>query len=150
MDVDVRLLDTTAPGTDLMADSRPAVTGPNVRDLGVSLKAAPPYYFLECSTDAMISTDGSTIVCGYSTTVGKTTTMGFAQYSTRTGKMNHVFGLIHFQGEAPTGQSMYWVNSTGKIAIGISETTGGGRIGVMNGDTFTPLPGVTGFETIAW
>jgi hypothetical protein len=149
-DVDVRLLDTAARGTDLMADSRPAVTGPSVRDLGFSLKAAPPYYFLQCFTDAMISVDGSTIVCGYSTTVGKTTTMGFAQYSTRTGKMNHVFGLIHFQGEAPTGISLYWVNSTGTTAIGTSETTGGGRVGVMNGDTFTPLPGVTGFEAIAW
>jgi hypothetical protein len=150
MDVDVRLLDTAAPGTDLMADSRPAVTGPNVRDQGVSLKAAPPYYFFGCDTDAMISIDGSTIVCGYSTTVGKTTTMGFAQYSTRTGKMNHVFGLIHFQGEAPIGLSLYWVNSTGTTAIGPSETASGGRIGVMNGDTFTPLPGVRGFEAIAW
>jgi hypothetical protein len=42
------------------------------------------------------------------------------------------------------------VNSAGNIAIGTSETTGGGRVGVMNGDTFTPLPGVTGFEAIAW
>jgi hypothetical protein len=145
--VGVRLLDTAARGTDLMADSR-AVIERNY--LGRSPKAAPPYYFLGCITDAMISIDGSAIVCGYSTTVGKTTTMGFAQYSTRTGKMNHVVGLVHFQGNAPLGISLYWVNSTGKTAIGTSETTGGGRIGVMNGNTFTPLPGVTGFEAIAW
>lgn len=145
----VRLLDTAARGTDLMADSRP-VFDEDRRDLGLSLKAGPPYYFLSCITDAMISIDGSAIVCGYSTTVGKTTTMGFARYSTRTGKMNHVIGLVRFEGGAPTGISLYWVNSTGKIAIGTSETTGGGRIGVMNGDTFTPLPGVRGFEAIAW
>jgi hypothetical protein len=145
--VGVRLLDTAARGTDLMADSR-AVIDQNF--LGRSLNAAPPYYFVSCITDAMISIDGSAIVCGYSTTVGKTTTMGFAQYSTRTGKMNHVVGLVHFQGHAPTGISLYWVNSTGKIAIGTSETTGGGRIGVLNGDKFTPLPGVTGFAAIAW
>jgi hypothetical protein len=72
-------------------------------------------------------------------TVGNTTTMGFAQYSTGTGKMNHVVGLVHFDGQAPIGISLYWVNSTGNIAIGTSETTGGGRVGVMNGDTFTPV-----------
>jgi hypothetical protein len=146
----VRLLDTAAGGTNLMTDSR-LVFEQSIKDLGRSLKhAAPPYYFVSCITDAMISMDGSAIVCGYSTSVGKTTTMGFAQYSTGTGKMNHVVGLVHFQGHAPIGISLYWVNSTGKIAIGTSETTGGGRVGVMNGDTFTPLPGVTGFEAIAW
>lgn len=149
--VGVRLLDTAAGGTDLIADSRLAVIERNFRDLGRSLRnAAPPYYFVSCITDAMISMDGSAIVCGYSTSVGNTTTMGFAQYSTGTGKMNHVVGLVHFEGKAPIGISLYWVNSTGKIAIGTSETTGGGRVGVMNGDTFTPLPGVTGFEAIAW
>jgi hypothetical protein len=149
--IGVRLLDTAASGTDLMADSRLAVVERNFRDPGRSLRnAAPPYYFVSCITDAMISMDGSAIVCGYSTSVGNTTTMGFAQYSTGTGKMNHVIGLVHFEGQAPIGISLYWVNSTGKIAIGTSETSGRGRVGVMNGDTFTPLPGVTGFEAIAW
>ncbi len=134
-----------------MADSPLAATVRNLRDLVGSLRnAAPPYYFVSCITDAMISMDGSTIVCGYSTSIRKTTTMGFARYSTRTGKMNHVAGLVHFRGKAPLGISLYWVNSTGKIAIGTSETSGGGRVGVMNGNTFTPLPGVTGFEAIAW
>jgi hypothetical protein len=148
--VGVRLLDTAAPGTDLMADSRPVIDQ-DVRDFGRGLKAEPPYYFVSCSTAAMISIDGSAIVCGYSTTTDDDiTTMGFAQYSTRTGKMNHVVGLVRFKGEAPTGISLYWVNSTGTIAIGTSETAGGGRVGVMNGDKFTPLPGVRGFEAIAW
>ncbi len=146
----VRLLDTAAGGTDLMADSRLAVEQ-SFRDQGRSLKdAAPPYYFVSCTTAAMISMDGSAIVCGYSTTIGKTTTMGFAQYSTGTGKMSHVGGLVHFEGQAPIGISLYWVNSTGKTAIGTSETTSGGRVGVLSGDTFTPLPGVTGFAAIAW
>jgi hypothetical protein len=149
--VSVRLLDTTAGGANLIADSRLAVTERSFRDLGRSLKnASPPYYFVSCITDAMISMDGSAIVCGYSTSVGKTTTMGFAEYSTRTGTMDHVVGLVHFQGHAPIGIALYWVNSTGTIAIGTSETAGGGRVGVMNGDKFTPLPGVSGFEAIAW
>jgi len=149
--IGVRLLDTAAGGTDLMADSRLAVIERGSGDQGRSLRnAAPPYYFVSCLTDAMISMDGSAIVCGYSTSTGNTTTMGFAHYSTVTGKMNHVAGLVHFKGEAPTGISLYWVNSTGTIAIGTSHTTGGGRVGVMNGDTFTPLPGVTGFMAIAW
>jgi hypothetical protein len=148
--VGVRLLDTAARGTDLMADSRPVIDQ-DARDFGVSVKAEPPYYFLSCATNAMISVDGSAVVCVYSTTNDAgITTMGFARYSTRTGKMNHVDGLVRFKGEAPTGLSLYWVNSTGNIAIGTSETAGGGRVGVMNGDTFTPLPGVGGFEAIAW
>jgi len=147
----VRLLDTAAGGTDLMADSRLAVIVRNFSTLGQSLRhTAPPYYFVSCATDAMISMDGSTIVCGYSTTTGKTTTMGFAEYSTATGKMDQVVGLVHFEGNAPIGISLYWVNATGSIAIGTSETADGGRVGVMNGDTFTPLPGVTGRTTVAW
>ena len=149
--VGVRLLDTAAGGTSLMADSRLAVTDRNFKDLGRGLRnAAPPYYFVSCTTEAMISMNGSAIVCVYSTSVGNTTTMGLAQYSTKTGKMNQVAGLVHFKGEAPIGISLYWVNSTGKIAVGTSEATGGGRVGVINGDKFTPLPGVTGFEAIAW
>jgi hypothetical protein len=144
----VRLLDTAAGGTDLMADSRLAVIEQKFGD--PDRNPAPPYYFVSCVTNAIISMDGSVIVCGYSTSTGNTTTMGFAHYSAVTGKMNHVAGLVHLNGNAPGGISLYWVNSTGKIAIGTSETTGGGRVGVMNGDTFTPLPGVTGFKAIAW
>jgi hypothetical protein len=150
---DVRLLDTAAGGSDLMADSRLAVVVRQPpRDLIRNLRnAAPPDYFVSCSTAAMISMDGSSIVCGYASGVGKNgTAMGFAEYSTATGKMDHVIGFVHFEGEAPIGISLYWVNSTGTIAIGTSGTSRGGRFGVMNGDTFTPLPGVTGFETIAW
>ncbi|HZR48175.1 MAG TPA: hypothetical protein VFB06_01525 [Streptosporangiaceae bacterium] len=145
----VRLLDTAAGGSDLIADSRLAVIERVLGDRGPR-KPAPPDYFLSCATDAMISIDGSAIVCGYSTSVGNTTTMGFAHYSIASGKMNRVTGLVHFRGEAPTGISLYWVNSTGNTVIGTSETRGGGRVGVMNGSTFTPLPGVTGFAAIAW
>ena len=70
--VGVRLLDTAAGGTDLMADSRLAVTVRNFGDLVGSLRnAAPPYYFVSCTTDAMISMDGSAIVCGYSTSIAE-------------------------------------------------------------------------------
>jgi hypothetical protein len=152
LEVDVRLLDTAAGGSDLMADSRlAAVTRQSPRDLVRLRHAVPPYYFLSCSTDAMISMDGSEIVCGYASGVGQNgTAMGFAEYSTATGKMNRVVGFVNFEGQAPIGISLYWVNSTGTIAIGTSGTSRGGRFGVMNGDTFTPLPGVTGFEAIAW
>src|ERR1700761_9035253 len=45
----VRLLDTAARGTDLMADSRP-VFDQDRRGLGRSVKAGPPYYFFSCDT----------------------------------------------------------------------------------------------------
>ena len=149
--VGVRLLDTAAGGTDLIAASRLAVIETKFGDSGGSLRnPAPPYYFVECVTNAIISMDGSAIVCGYSTTDGNTTTMGFAHYSAVTGKMNHISGPVHFTGNGSIGIALYWVNSTGKIVIGTSQTAAGGRLGVMNGDTFTPLPGATGFQTLAW
>jgi hypothetical protein len=146
----VRLLDTAAAGTSLIADSRLAVTLQDPQDLLRLRDVGPPDYFASCTSDAMLSLDGSAIVCDYSTSVNKYTTMGFAEYSTRTGKMDHVLGLVHFTGQAPIGISLYWVNSTGSIAIGTSGSASGGRFGVMDGGKFTPLPGLTGFATIAW
>jgi hypothetical protein len=146
----VRLLDTDAAGTSLIADSRLAATLQDHADLLRLRNAAPPDYFTSCTSDAMLSLDGSAIVCDYSTSVNKYTTMGFAEYSTKTGKMDHVLGLVHFTGEAPIGISLYWVNSTGSIAIGTSGSARGGRFGVMDGGKFTPLPGLTGFATVAW
>jgi hypothetical protein len=57
-----------------------------------------------------------------------------------------VLGVSLFRGQAPGDISLYWVNSTGKILIGAS----GIRVGVINGERLTPLPGITGPGAAAW
>jgi hypothetical protein len=102
-------------------------------------------------TDGVISSDGSAIVCGYTTNMdGRETTTGFIRYSTTTGKPAAVLGVYHFQGQAPGDISLYWVNSTGKILIGGILTPSGIRIGVINSEKFTPLPGIAGLGAAAW
>jgi hypothetical protein len=148
--IGVRLLDTTASGDNLIADSRLAVIELSFGSQGGS-RPGPPNYISQCVTDGIISADGSAIVCGYTTNMsGRETTTGFIRYSTTTGKPTADLGVYRFQGQAPGDISLYWVNSTGNILIGGTLTPSGIRVGVINGETFTPLPGVTGLGAAAW
>jgi hypothetical protein len=152
--IGVRLLDTAAGGDNLITDSRLAVietsfTAPDGSQTG------PPSMskdnISQCVTDGIISSDASAIVCGYTTNMGgRETTTGFIRYSTTTGKPTAVLGVHKFRGQAPGDISLYWVNSTGKILIGGILTPAGIRVGVINGQRFTPLPGIAGLGAAAW
>jgi len=149
----VRLLDTAAGGNDLIADSRLAVIETDFRSAGGQSVSPFPSAdnVSQCVTDAIISLDGSAVVCGYSTNMGgHETTTGFIRYSTRTGKPAALVGVYRFQGQGPGDISLYWVNSTGNIAIGGIGTPRGIQVGVINGPTFTPLPGISGLGAAAW
>ena len=152
--IGVRLLDTAASGDNLIADSRLAVTEANFTSQG-GRQSGPPSMskdnISQCVTDGIISSDGSAIVCGYTTNMaGRETTTGFIRYSTTTGKPTAVLGVYQFQGQAPGDISLYWVNSTGKILIGGILTPSGIRVGVINSERFTPLPGIAGLGAAAW
>ena len=152
--VGVRLLDTTASGDNLIADSRLAVIlGPPAPHSVSPAKAKD--HVSQCVTDSIISLDGSAIVCGYTTTVMLSrntydTTTGFIRYSTRTGKPARVFGVFQFRGQAPGDISLYWTDPAGKTLIGGILTPRGIRVGVINDKTFTPLPRTAGLRTAAW
>jgi hypothetical protein len=104
-----------------------------------------------CVTDGIISSDGSAIVCGYTTNVdGRETTTGFIRYSTMTGQPTAILGVYQFQGQAPGDISLYWVNPTGNVLIGGILTPSGIRVGVINGERFTPLPGIASLGAAAW
>jgi hypothetical protein len=152
--IGVRLLDTTASGDNLIADSRLAVIELNFKSPGEDPSGYPfpsKDNVSQCVTDGIISLDGSAIVCGYTTNMdGRDTTTGFIRYSTRTGKPTLVLGVSQFQGQAGGDISLYWVNSTGTILIGGVLTPSGIRVGVINGETFTPLPGIAGLGAAAW
>jgi hypothetical protein len=179
--IGVRLLDTTANGDNLIADSRLAVIEANFTSQGGG-QSGPPSMSKDnisrCVTDGIISLDGSAIVCGYTTngtrapasrtprrrtrpgyrpvldqatsSDGRETTTGFIRYSTTTGQPTAVLGVYQFQGQAPGDISLYWVNSTAKILIGGVLTPGGIRVGVINSERFTPLPGIASLGAAAW
>jgi hypothetical protein len=153
-DVGVRLLDTTASGDNLIADSRPAITLSGLGPGSVSAVRGKDHVS-ECVTDAILTPDGSSIICGYTTTIGSftqalDTTTGFIQYSARTGKMARVFGVFEFKGQAGGDIALYWTNPAGTVLIGAVLTPSGIRVGVIKGETFTPLPGIAGIADAAW
>lgn len=159
-EVGVRLLDTTASGNNLITDSRLAVVESAPPDRTAVLKSKD--HVSQCVTDGLITPDGSSIICGYSTTIGSvatsshpggtsSSTSGYIQYSTGTGKVLRVFGVFGFPGQGPGGDnSLYWTDATGKALIGGISTRGGIRVGVVVGETFTPLPGIGYLGGAAW
>jgi hypothetical protein len=152
-EIGVRLLDTTASGDNLMADSRLAVI--NVKFGTQGRPQSSPFPAKDnvssCVTNEIISLDGSAIVCGYTTNMGgHSTTTGFISYSTRTGNPERLLGVYQFRGQAGGDISLYWVNSTGTILIGGTLTPRGIQVGVINGQKFTPLPGTGGLGGAAW
>jgi hypothetical protein len=154
--IGVRVLDAAAGGDNLIADSRLAVIKvqfgsrtPFVRPSKSNDDVSP------CVTDAIISGDGSSIVCGYTTDVmlsknSFATTSGFVRYSTATGKQAGILGVTTFQNQAGGDISLFWVNSTGTVLIGEPLTPNGPQAGVIRGDKFTPLPGVGDLNGVAW
>ena len=144
--IGVRLLNTTAGGDSLSADSRLAVT---VMNFG---SGRPPAFI--CETDAIISGNGDAILCGYTGTVPNSgtsyTTTQYVQFSTATGKQTGLLSVSPFQGQANDSISLFWVNSTGTTAVGDALTRAGSQVGIINGQHFTPLPGVKGLTIAAW
>jgi hypothetical protein len=152
----VRLLDTAAAGGNLIADSRLAVVEASSASQKGPGRWGAPDYVSRCVTDWIMSADGSSVVCGYATTIVRTTTnsyrttTGFIRYSTKTGKPAQVYGVSTFNGQAGGDISVWWTNATGKTLIGGVLTPSGIRVGVISGQTFTPLPGTAGLGAVAW
>lgn len=152
-DYGVRLLDTAAGGSSLIADSRLAVTEFSMTE--VPPASPPPDYISSCVTDAILSADGSSVVCGYTTGTLRSnnayrTTTGFIQYSTKTGKQARVYGVSTFNGQSGGDIAVWWANATGKTLIGAFLTPKGLQVGVISGQTFTPLPKAGSLGAVAW
>ncbi|HEX6527194.1 MAG TPA: hypothetical protein VF070_45370 [Streptosporangiaceae bacterium] len=130
-DAGVRLLDVTRAGSDLLASSRRVVP-----------LVVPPPSGLTCQTDAVITADGSTVVCGairYPPRFGQDSTAGFLEYSTATGKLVRT---IHSQRSKAPIIGLMWSNPSGSVLIGAvaGGRSGTGQVGIITGSTFTPLP----------
>jgi hypothetical protein len=121
------LLDTARGGSNLLADSRLAVSF--VFHVG----------YLGCVWgDAIITPDGSAVVCGGGkepspANIQAKTDSGFLEYSTVTGKVQRILG--HWSNVNP---DPLWSSPSGNLLIGIGGPRG--QVGVISGSTFTPLP----------
>jgi hypothetical protein len=137
----IRLLDTTAPGTSL-ASARIVLTFPDVGALG---------------SNTLLTPDGSRIVT--------VTPQGITEFSARTGQpilSEDQFPAAQFPAGGPQEvdlQSMLWAGPGGRALV-VSDPRGKRTrygpdtiLGVLTGNTFTPIPNGTydgAFLQLAW
>ena len=151
----VRLLDTAAGGDDLITDSRLAVTESRPR-ADAAGRLTSKDHVSQCVTDSIISAgrlrDRLRLlddIAGHGW-AGLETTTGFIRYSTKTGK-SAVLGVFQFKGQGQGRDiSLYWVNSTGNDPDRGDRDAPRNPRRVINGEKFTPLPGITRLGAAAW
>jgi hypothetical protein len=109
---------------------------------------------LACQEDSIITPDGSLIVCGAvemlktteKTSHGQFSLLsdvetGFVEYSAATGQVAHILGHWTFNNETSDSVEVLWSNASGGVLIGvIPSANGNGRVGVISGNEFTPMP----------
>jgi hypothetical protein len=134
----VRLLDTSSGGGSLLAASHQAVTVANSASSGHTLYS--------CPLGVTITPDGSAVVCPSSSIMkvrddGSTiNSTGFAEFSTATGRLTRILG--HWaQGQQPDPmvERVLWSDASGRVLIGVISSAGRDWIGIISGNTFTPL-----------
>jgi hypothetical protein len=135
----VGLLNVGARGSSLLADSRLQAKFP-----------APAPRSPVCQEDMIITPDGSSVVCGAIQGIehisngvdhGRDAVTEFREYSTATGKIVRIFGPWTIARAGTAAVNVLWSNSSGSLLIGVIPTTGTGRVGVISGNSFTPLSG---------
>jgi hypothetical protein len=163
----VWLLNLDTVGGSLLAHSREAVTLVNQASLrpvplpsGTAVPviqppstsgsggqpATPP----TCQEDSIITLDGSAIVCGAITALNETVEPNgaglqrgaeteFFEYSAASGKVARVLGHWTFGSVGALSVEVLWSNASGSVLIGVIPDSGGGRVGVISGNEFTPL-----------
>ena len=167
MHTGVWLLNLDTGGGSLLADSREAVTLMNQasaqRDAGAEQhgrcrssgrlralacsRVTPP----TCQEDSIITPDGSAIVCGAITALNETVKPPTGRpaagrrdrvlrVSAASGKVTRVLGHWTFGSVGALSVEVLWSNASGSVLIGVIPDSGGGRVGVISGNEFTPLP----------
>ncbi|HEV2260129.1 MAG TPA: hypothetical protein VGS06_44040 [Streptosporangiaceae bacterium] len=162
----VWLLNLQTGGGSLLAHSREAVTLVNQASLGAtplpssttvpvvrpaSTTSGQPVTPPTCQEDSIVTPDGSAIVCGAITALNETVKPDggglqrgaeteFFEYSTASGKVARVLGHWTFGSVGALSVEVLWSNASGSVLIGVIPNSGGGRVGVISGNEFTPLP----------
>jgi hypothetical protein len=174
----VWLLDLAKGGSSLLADSREALTvidqalgtstpvpSPSVPVLrptssSASGSALPVATRPMCQEDSIITPDGSTIVCGAIKAVNQVikppsqdglqrgAETEYLEWSAAGGEVTRVLGHWTFGNVGALSAGVLWSNASGSVLIGWIPDSRGGRVGVISGNEFTPLPGT--FLNDAW
>jgi hypothetical protein len=118
----------------------------------ITLPATPTPPALSCQEDSIITPDGSAIVCGAiqelnpkevrtgtGLTLQRGAGTGFFEYSTATGKVTRILGYWTSGSVGALSIDVLWSNPSGSVLIGVIPTAGNGRVGVISGNTFTPI-----------
>jgi len=144
--VEERLLSLTSAGGDLLAASRRVIaTTRQYKPSGSTFQVTDTQY------DPAVTPDGSVIVTNAVYFRVKTKESGkawngrygFAEYSTRTGKLVRILGYWAVKPAGYWFTQVLWSSPSGRVLIAVIPD---GRIGVINGNEFTPLnmPPVSG------
>jgi hypothetical protein len=148
----VWLLRLDAPGNNLLDASRRAVPfGPPAQaSEAASPSATPtptpsPSSAPACQEDMIVTPDESKVVCGaiqFRILAGGVIDdeTEFREFSTATGEVTDILGYWKFHNVIPNIVGVLWSNSSGSVLIGVIPGGGHGRIGVISGNSFTPLP----------
>jgi hypothetical protein len=106
-----------------------------------------------CQQDSIITPDGTTIICGSiaatdqsevptssgGVTLQRGAVTGFFEFSVVTGKAARILGYWRFGRVGALSMDVLWSNASGSVLIGVIPDSGGGRVGVIRGNEFTPL-----------
>ena len=131
------------PTATATATGRPTVTPSAAYSSSLSITVPT------CQQDSIITPDGSAVVCGAIASVNlKITARGlhggavteFREYSTATGRITRILGQWRFASVGALSVEVLWSNPSGSVLIGVIPNAAGGRVGVIRGDTFSPLP----------
>ena len=137
--VEARLLNLTSADGDLMAASRRIIaTTRQFTPSGSTFQVA------DAENEPVVTPDGSAIVTNTvyfqvkTKESGQATNgrYGFAEYSTRTGKLVRILGYWKIKPAGYFFTQVLWSSPSGRVLIGVIPD---GRIGVINGNEFTPL-----------
>jgi hypothetical protein len=75
----------------------------------------------------------------------------FIEYSTGSGKVTRILGYWTFGSVGGLSVDVLWSNPSGSVLIGvIPGGSGNGRVGVISGNEFTPLPASAAPESGTW
>ncbi|HEX6527920.1 MAG TPA: hypothetical protein VF070_49045 [Streptosporangiaceae bacterium] len=132
------LLNTTLGGTSLLSGSRHV----QYTALGTASGCASSVAAMwTCERDTLVTPDGSVVIGGALESPDATpnTSVEFLEYSTATGKVVHVLGQEALKNVQERTAAVLWSNSSGSILIGAIPDSGNGQVGIIRGNTFTPL-----------
>jgi hypothetical protein len=150
LNAQARLLDTAAPGSNLLASStRVPIPGAELSQYGKSKR--PPFYI---SGTLLLTGDGTKIIAPTSRNITHGKAMlssSITEFSVRTGKPVDL--LAQQQLRYDNGADVLWVNSSGSVMIvALPKPSSGGLresvIGVQTPTAFTPLPPRVQHETL--